>query len=206
MDVPFIPETVRVIHKAPSTRRRWLVCGEKKKKKTHVGRLHADAQVIYASVCCHYGQMRGKNVQPLALFEAPSLSSESQVFIELSLGGGPSRRSSSSFSSYSSSSSPHCSLTRLHYLLLTLVISITFYAFVPLRCACSSYISELNFPSVLSTLLPAGVFCYDTTAVAAAYSLCSNFLFTDTPVFFSGLPRWAFLRGIWGVGGCCLKF
>lgn len=121
MEVPFIPETAHVIHKAPSSWRR-------RQKETRTGRLHANARVVYVSVYCHHRQMREKDVQPLALFEALSLSSESQVFIELSLRGGPSRHS---YSSSSSSSSPCSSLTRLLDLLHTLVISITFMHLFP---------------------------------------------------------------------------
>lgn len=79
-----------------------------------------------------------------------------------------------------------------------------FHAFVPLRWACSSYTSKLNFPCVLSTPPPnphppAGIFCYENAAVAADYSLCSFFCLQIH--LFSGLPR----GGGWG-GWCCLKF
>lgn len=59
-----------------------------------------------------------------------------------------------------------------------------FYAFAPLPCACSSYISELNFPSVLSTRLPAGVFLLQCRRGGSGlFTLLNFFLFTDTPAF-----------------------
>lgn len=185
MDLPFIREMHTPSIKPCQT-----------EEGSYAAHTHAGGELIYAVVYCYYHQMRESKQEPGCILPlwSPSSSSESQVFIELSLCRRPSRHPSTPYLLIASLSLtlPFC---------FSHLLFLSFFSFLHLFAFPVMSFPPFLYMLVAFSLCPLHSFCpcFNITVVTTGFSLCSDFCLQIC--LFPGLTQRVSKAKL-----CCLNF